>query len=472
MCCSAAFPSAMSPRSRSIRQDSSLARVDILVKADTPIRTDSVATLAMQGITGGVLVEISRGTKTAQRLKTGLRDPLGLFAPRASAERRARGHQQGQCAARPRLDLSQPAEFDGLRRDPRQSGPSDRRPRPRLRPSSTACSRTADTAVKQVTATALEIQKLASDLRDSTGKLVGSADKAVGQIRTLAGTFNKTAGSLDGLIQENRQPIHDFTSPGPLRAHPDDHGGTALGPDPQPRLDRDRARSRPLLLRRSPEGIRGAMKRRDFLHRRCPVRCRLQHPAQGPGSDDALYLDAEDHLSARSAAGELAAGGGAAHGRGRDRQLAHRAHPQCLYPGVLRQGRLDRQCAGHDPEPAGRILRAHGKDHRRRAGIRRAQAGLHPEDRSPRVRGRLPRRRSHPDGGGPHERQAGRHAPAQDRARHQFGEACQGGRLEVRGRAERLRRCDRPCHARHRRQYPDCAGLAQPQPAASSRAPA
>ena len=96
-------------------QDSSLARVDILVKADTPIRTDSVATLAMQGITGGVLVEISRGTKTAQRLKTGLRDPLGLFAARAPAERRARGHQQGQCAARPRLDLPQPAEFEGLR---------------------------------------------------------------------------------------------------------------------------------------------------------------------------------------------------------------------------------------------------------------------------------------------------------------------------------------------------------------------
>ena len=60
------------------------------------------------------------------KVENRLRDPLGLFAPRAPAERRARGHQQGQCAARPRLDLPQPAEFDGLRRDPRQSGPSDR----------------------------------------------------------------------------------------------------------------------------------------------------------------------------------------------------------------------------------------------------------------------------------------------------------------------------------------------------------
>ncbi|HZT17822.1 MAG TPA: MlaD family protein, partial [Dongiaceae bacterium] len=52
-------------------QDSSLARVDIAVDADTPIRTDSEATLAMQGITGGVLVEISRGTIRGQRQKPG-----------------------------------------------------------------------------------------------------------------------------------------------------------------------------------------------------------------------------------------------------------------------------------------------------------------------------------------------------------------------------------------------------------------
>src|SRR5262249_29887089 len=68
-----------------------------------------------------------------------------------------------------------------------------------------------DTAVKQVTVTAISIQKLADDLRGSSGKLVVSADKAVDQIRLLAGNFNKTAKSLDALLQDNRQPIHDFT---------------------------------------------------------------------------------------------------------------------------------------------------------------------------------------------------------------------------------------------------------------------
>ena len=50
-------------------QRSSLARVDIRSRLGTPIRTDSEATLAMQGITGGVLVEISRGTKTARAVE-------------------------------------------------------------------------------------------------------------------------------------------------------------------------------------------------------------------------------------------------------------------------------------------------------------------------------------------------------------------------------------------------------------------
>src|SRR5215467_192919 len=47
-------------------QDSSLARVDMLVKADTPIRTDSVATLAMRATTSGVMSQISLENKSAE----------------------------------------------------------------------------------------------------------------------------------------------------------------------------------------------------------------------------------------------------------------------------------------------------------------------------------------------------------------------------------------------------------------------
>src|SRR5215472_15543980 len=61
-------------------KDSSLARVDIAVKSDTPIHTDSQATLAMQGITGGVLIEISRGSARAERQKPDTEIPSGYSA--------------------------------------------------------------------------------------------------------------------------------------------------------------------------------------------------------------------------------------------------------------------------------------------------------------------------------------------------------------------------------------------------------
>ena len=194
-------------------QDSALARVDILVKADTPIRTDSVATLAMQGITGGVLVEISRGTQTAQRLKAESEIPSAY----SSLERLLSGAPELVTKANALLDRASTflstqnsaelarilTNLDHLTGELATS--SDH---------VDGLLTGADAAVTQVTATALEIQKLTTDLRGSTGKLVTAADKAVDQIRALAGNFNKTAVNLDGLIQDNRQPIHDFATTG------------------------------------------------------------------------------------------------------------------------------------------------------------------------------------------------------------------------------------------------------------------
>src|ERR1700687_4816342 len=51
--------------------ETSPARVEMAVDASVPIRVDSQAVLAMQGITGGVLVEISRGGDTSAKLASG-----------------------------------------------------------------------------------------------------------------------------------------------------------------------------------------------------------------------------------------------------------------------------------------------------------------------------------------------------------------------------------------------------------------
>jgi phospholipid/cholesterol/gamma-HCH transport system substrate-binding protein len=194
-------------------QDSALARVDLLVKADTPIRTDSVATLAIQGITGGVLVEISRGTKSAPRLKANSEIPSG-YSP---LERLLSGAPEVVSKANALLDRAStflnPDNSAALARilmnldhlTGQLASSSDH---------VDGLLTGADAAVTQVTATALELRKLTTDLRGSTGKLVTSTDKAVDQIRALAGNLNKTATSLDGVIRENRQPLHDFATTG------------------------------------------------------------------------------------------------------------------------------------------------------------------------------------------------------------------------------------------------------------------
>ena len=194
-------------------QDSSFARVDISVKADTPIRSDSEATLAMQGITGGVLVEISRGTAHGQRLKPGAE----IQSSYSALERLLTGAPELISKANALLDRA--AVFlspENAGAVARILGGLDRIAGTVARSADRfdGLLTNVDGTVKQVDRTAVEIQKLASDLRGSTGKLVVSADKAVEQLQNLATSFNKTADSLNGLIRENRQPIHDFTTTG------------------------------------------------------------------------------------------------------------------------------------------------------------------------------------------------------------------------------------------------------------------
>jgi phospholipid/cholesterol/gamma-HCH transport system substrate-binding protein len=194
-------------------QDSSLARVDISVSANAPIRKDSQATLAMQGITGSVLVEISRGSEASPKLKPGEEIQTGYSplerlltnAPEMLSKAnllldRASDFLSPQNAGKVRHILDNLDEltvklaantgrFDTMLND-------------------------GSAAVKQITATGVEIQQLVAELRGRTGKLVGDADVTVQQIHLLANSFTKTADNLNKLVEDNRQPIRDFTSSG------------------------------------------------------------------------------------------------------------------------------------------------------------------------------------------------------------------------------------------------------------------
>jgi phospholipid/cholesterol/gamma-HCH transport system substrate-binding protein len=194
-------------------QDSSLARVDMTVNADAPIRSDSVATLDMQGITGGVLVEISRGTAKGHAIKDGSEIPSGYTA----LERLLTGAPE--LISKGNLLLDRAAMFLSS-----ENAAAIGRVLMNVDKLTSSLEANADkigatlgevsSAAGQITQASAEFGKLATDLRAATGKLTGEASGAVHDIHTLATHFSTTADNLNKMIDENRQPIHDFTGAG------------------------------------------------------------------------------------------------------------------------------------------------------------------------------------------------------------------------------------------------------------------
>jgi phospholipid/cholesterol/gamma-HCH transport system substrate-binding protein len=194
-------------------QDPSLARVDMEVNAAVPIRSNSVATLEMQGITGGVLVEISRGTSKGDLLKNKTEIPSGYTA----LERLLTGAPELISKGNLLLDRatmflsSENAAAVGrvLMNVDKLAG--------QLVENSGKIGATLDKvndAAVQITAASTEFGKLAADLRGATGKLTGEAEGAVRDVHNLTTHFTAAADNLNKMIEENRQPIHDFTGTG------------------------------------------------------------------------------------------------------------------------------------------------------------------------------------------------------------------------------------------------------------------
>jgi phospholipid/cholesterol/gamma-HCH transport system substrate-binding protein len=194
-------------------QDSSLARVDMTVNADVPIRTDSVATMELQGITGGVLVEIGRGSARGRRAKDGSEIPSGYTA----LERLLTGAPE--LITRGNLLLERATMFlssENAAAIGRIFMNVDKLTTSLVANSDkiSATLNQVSSAAVQITAASTEFGKLATDLQGATGKLTGEASGAVRDMHTLTTRFSATADNLNKMIDENRQPIRDFTGTG------------------------------------------------------------------------------------------------------------------------------------------------------------------------------------------------------------------------------------------------------------------
>jgi phospholipid/cholesterol/gamma-HCH transport system substrate-binding protein len=178
-----------------------------------PIKQDSEATLEMQGITGGVLVEVSRGTGASQKLRPGAEIQSGYSV----FEKLLNGAPELIGKGNALLDRA--SAF----LSPENSAAVSRvltnldKLTAVLAEDSAKLDTTIDAgtnALQQVSAMSSEFQKLASELRVNTGKLTGEANNTLAQVRIMSEDFSKTAKTLDEVLHDNRTPIRDFTSTG------------------------------------------------------------------------------------------------------------------------------------------------------------------------------------------------------------------------------------------------------------------
>ncbi|WP_022728548.1 MlaD family protein [Fodinicurvata sediminis] len=199
-------------------RDPSKVRVVIRVEDGTPVRADTVGSLAFQGLTGGRFVELTVGSRSADlpkkqpgdrypRLKTKASsiDQILEGAPDImSAVSKVLGQaekvfsdknianvsmmlEEGAYAAGNVRDAS--AEFADLARDLRTE---------------------AGNLTEQANKTLLAVEAFANTA-EGTAK---SIDPAVQDFRTTAQSVTAVAGRLDQVIEQNSGPLSDFTSSG------------------------------------------------------------------------------------------------------------------------------------------------------------------------------------------------------------------------------------------------------------------
>jgi phospholipid/cholesterol/gamma-HCH transport system substrate-binding protein len=215
----------------SIRIDpTNVERVEVTVAlpADLPLKSDVVAQLEPQGVTGQAYVQITGGTQAAADLEPGP-DGVRVIASRPSSisevvERAPELLQNLIRVSQQLQGILSPGNVAGLS----ESLENVRRLTGGLADASQAAAVTigrADALLAEAAGTVGTLgEEAAGVLRsarrsiDTVGRsaettatrLQGTADETV----KLVGTLNRAAGRLDQILAENRQPIRDFTGTG------------------------------------------------------------------------------------------------------------------------------------------------------------------------------------------------------------------------------------------------------------------
>jgi phospholipid/cholesterol/gamma-HCH transport system substrate-binding protein len=191
--------------------NSELARVDLAIREGTPIHVDSRATIEIQGIAGGVVVQISRGTNTAALLPPDSEITAGPSALEQIVRRVP--------DLLTKIDDITLRMSDLLNDRNRQAFSNSLANLEAITQqllggasSAQGVMTNASGAIQELNKAATEFSALATELRGAVGEVRGDASKAARNFAQMADSFNRTSRQLSAVIEDNREPLRQFSA--------------------------------------------------------------------------------------------------------------------------------------------------------------------------------------------------------------------------------------------------------------------
>jgi phospholipid/cholesterol/gamma-HCH transport system substrate-binding protein len=192
--------------------DPTLTRIDMTVRADTPIHIDSVGVVASKSLLGGAIIEISRGSGTSPRLR---KDEI--LAGQSSWERLITGAPKlVEKAASLQEQLDQFLTTQNGVAMVRILANADR-----LSAEFTQLSSRFDAFYGGANASSADVKKAWADISQALSeigkngnRLMEDANKAISEVTRVGTRLGQSRGKLDQLLDENRSAFQDFESNG------------------------------------------------------------------------------------------------------------------------------------------------------------------------------------------------------------------------------------------------------------------
>lgn len=218
-------------------------RVTIEIDAKTPVRADTVATLEIEGLTGGQYVLLIGKSATAPQLEAAPGERYPVIASRASTLQQviegapelvqkvdlllARANDLLNAENRTSLSNSlanidsftttlkdHSGEIGTLIQDAGATMENVRDATANLEALAANLNEDADRLVDRVDTTLVSIDGMAGQISRSVGDSAEDARALIGDLRGTAQSLRKTSDEVHAMIAENREPLSDFTATG------------------------------------------------------------------------------------------------------------------------------------------------------------------------------------------------------------------------------------------------------------------